>query len=115
MRKTALLVAIILILAMPLSVAAQPRTIVIRPTLSFSGTTANCKGTVVGNNTSDHIEVLLKLMHGPYCVGTWYDSGYGFVIVQGSTTVIQGDAYELVIEATINNVKQPSASITDIC
>ena len=88
MRKTALLLAIILILSMPLSAAAAPRSLEVEYTLDFSGTTAICEATVTGERPSDYVEVLLKLMHGPYCVGTWYDSSNYYVDLQGTTTVI---------------------------
>ena len=115
MRKTALLLAIILILSMPLSAAAAPRSLEVEYTLDFSGTTAICEATVTGERPSDYVEVLLKLMHGPYCVGTWYDSSNYYVDLQGTTTVIKGDTYKLVVEVTINGVKQEPVSVSEVC
>lgn len=63
MRVTALLLAVVLLISMPLSVAAAPRALDISPTLSFNGTTALCEVIVSGDTTSDHVEVWMKLMH----------------------------------------------------
>ena len=54
-------------------------------------------------------------MHGPYCVGTWFDTGYHYVDMQGTTTVIKGDTYKLVVEVTINGVKQEPVSVSEVC
>ena len=95
MRITALFLAIVLIVSMPISANAAPRALIVDAILEFDSTTAICEATVVGNNATDYIEVLLKLMHGPYCVGTWFDTGYHYVDMQGTTTVIKGDINQL--------------------
>ena len=115
MRITALFLAIVLIVSMPTSANAAPRALIVDAILEFDSTTAICEATVVGNNATDYIEVLLKLMHGPYCVGTWFDTGYHYVDMQGTTTVIKGDTYKLVVEVTINGVKQEPVSVSEVC
>lgn len=115
MRKAALLMAIILVISMPLTVSAAPRALTINPTLAFDGTTATCDVLVVGNNTSEHIEVTMKLMNGYYCVASWYDDGYGYVWIQEDAAVTKGCTYTLVVEVTVNNVVQPPVYQNGTC
>ncbi len=115
MRKTALLLAIILVVSMPLNVSAAPRALTINPTLGFNGTTAECEVVVVGDNTSEYIEVTLKLMRGSYCVATWNASGYGYVYVYEEAGVTKNATYTLVAQVTVNDVASTPVSVTDKC
>lgn len=115
MRKVALVMAIILVISMPLTVSATPWILNIRPSLTFEGTTANCYVMVVGNNTSEHIEVTMRLMYGSSCIASWSDDGYGYVRLQGNAGVTKGCTYTLVVEVTINNVVQQPVSIDETC
>lgn len=115
MKKAALLLAIILMFSMPLSVSAAPRALTINPTLGFTGTTAECEAMVVGNNTSEFIEVTMKLMRGSYCEATWSASGYGYVYMYEEKSVTKNITYTLVVEVTVNNVASSPVSISDKC
>lgn len=115
MKKAALLLVIILVISMPLSVSAAPRFLTINPTLSFTGTTAECEVMVVGNNTSEHIEVTMKLMRGSYCEATWNASGYGYVYMYEEEDVTKNITYTLVVEVTVNSVASSPVSISDRC
>ena len=115
MRMTALLLAIVLLVSMPLSVSAAPRALDVDPKLSFNGTTAHCETMVVGNNTSEHIEVTMKLKWGIFNVEKWTASGYGYVYMQEQHSVNSGWTYKLVVEVTINGVEQTPVSVTGTC
>ena len=116
MRKVALLLAIIIVLATPLSVyAADQRIIGIMPELSFNGTTANCSVRVIGNNTSEHIEVTIKLWRGSSCLETWTAEGYGYVFWGDTATVTKNKTYTLTADVTINGTSQPRASTSGTC
>lgn len=115
MRRAALLIAIILVVSMPLTVAAAPRALGINPTLAFDGTTATCDVMVVGNDTSEYIEVTTKLMYGSYCVASWYDDGYGYVWVVETATVTKGRTYDLVVEVKVNGVASTPVSVSGTC
>jgi len=112
MRKVALLLAIIIVMAMPLSVSAASRAISVNPTLQFVGTTAECEAIVVGNNGTDYIEVTMKLMRGTSCVATWSDSGYGYVYMYEEAAVARNVTYTLVVQVKINNVVLDPASVS---
>lgn len=115
MRKVALFLAIILVIAMPLTVSATPRALGINPTLAFDGTTATCEVAVVGNNMSEHIEVVMKLMHGTSCVKAWMNDDYGYVYMLAYANVTKGQTYSLVIEVKVNGVAQQPVSIQGTC
>lgn len=115
MRKLALFMAIILVVATPLSVSAAPRLLNVFPALSFDGTTATCQATVAGNNTSEHIEVTMKLMQGSYCEATWTADGYGYVYMLEYDTVTKGRTYNLVVEVKVNGIAQTPASVSATC
>lgn len=115
MRKTALILAIIIVISMPLSVSAAPRATTISPSLGFNGTIAECEVIIVGNSTSDSIEVTLKLMQGSNCVATWSTSGYGYVYMYKEAGVTKNVTYTLVAQVTVNNVALTPVSVSDKC
>lgn len=115
MRKAALVLAIILVVSMPLTVSAAPRALDVAPNLSFNGTTATCRVTVIGNSTSEYIEVTMKLMYGDYCEASWSSSGYGYVYMLENDTVTKGRTYELVVEITVNGVAKTPVSVSGTC
>lgn len=115
MRKAALFLAIILVISMPLTVSATPRMLTINPALDFNGTTATCQVTVVGNNTSEHIEVTMKLMRGSYCEASWSADGYGYVYMLEYDTVTKGRTYDLVVEVKVNSVASTPVSVSGTC
>ena len=115
MRKVALLMVIILVIAMPLTVSAAPRALEINPVLDFNGTTAACEVMVIGNDTSEHIEVVMKLMHGTSCVKAWMNDGYGYVYMLTYANVTKGQTYTLRIEVKVNGVAQQPVYINGTC
>lgn len=115
MKKIAFLLAIVLVISTPLTVSAATYALSIRPQLSFSGTTANCGVTVVGNTMSEHIEVEMKLMHGSTCVATWFADSYGYVVMKETTGVTKGQTYELVVAVTVNGVSKTPVTHSGTC
>ena len=115
MRWSAVLVVIILVISMPLSVSAAPRALGITPTIAFDGTTANCEAMVVGNNTSEYIEVTMKLKWGIFTVESWTSSGYGYVYMLEEHAVNKGWTYKLVVEVTVDGVESSPVSVEGTC
>ena len=115
MRKIALFLAIILVVSMPLSVSAEPRALGINPVLDFNGTTATCEATAVGNNTSEYIEVTMKLKWGIFTLETWTASGYGYVYMLEEHSVNKGWTYKLVVEVTVDGVASSPVSVEGTC
>lgn len=116
MRKTAILGALLIVLALPaIAYAATPKIIQIFPSLSFSGTTAKCAVTVYADNSSDAIFAELKLWEEDTCLATWTKSSNGYMNFTTTETVMQGNAYKLTAEVTINGVTRPILSVSGIC
>ena len=116
MKKLALLLAVIIILAFPLTAhAAEERMLSIYPSLSFDGTTAECSVVVTGNYATDDLDVVIKLWRGSTCIRTWYASGDGYVFWEGTATAAKGKTYTLTADVTINNVTKPRVSISGTC
>lgn len=97
------------------SLAATSRIVSVVPKLTFSGTIANCSATVIANSSSDSIAVTVKLWQGTTCLKTWSDSGNGYLTFKGTKTVTNGKTYKLTVDATINGVKQSTASVSAKC
>ena len=100
---------------MPLNVLAAPRALRINPTLGFTGTTAECEVTVVGNMASDYIQVTMKLMRGSYCEASWSSSGYTYVYMYEEDTVTKNRTYTLVVEVTVNGEASSPVSVSGTC
>ena len=117
MKKIALLLAIVLLVAAPLSVqAATPRTVSISPVLSFTGTTANCSVTIDASNINHQIIATIRLMQGNVCYKTWTVIDTGSLSWSDNTvTVASGKTYQLRVDAVINGVVQDMCSMYCAC
>ena len=115
MKKVALILAVILALYIPLTVQAATRELSVSPTLSFCGTTATCKATVTGDNTSQYIQVNMKLMYGNTTVASWSGSGYGYVYLSKTATAVSGRTYKLVVQVTLDGVVKDPVYVTKAC
>lgn len=116
MKKCAMLLAVLLILSIPVTVnAASTRMLSIMPELTFDGTTANCSVAVIGNNTSEDIDVTIKLWHGTTCLETWTASGDGYVFWDDTATVTKNQTYKLTVDVTINGVSKPQVYVESKC
>ncbi len=116
MRKTAFLLALLMILAIPVSAQADTmRASQIYPVLYFNGTTATCGVSVYGKTAEDAITATVKLWDGGTCLETWYPSGTGSLNFSGAKTVTSGRQYKLTVDATINGVALTTVSTTGTC
>ena len=115
MKVTALLLAITIILMVPLTAYATPRTTTAVPQLIFDGTTATCQANVAGNSESEYITVTMRLWRGNRLLETWTADGYGYVFLTQTATVTQGKSYRLAVNYTINGVNQPQVYIDRTC
>lgn len=95
--------------------AASPRIITIRPSISFNGTTANCRVAVSGNHGTDQIEAVIILWDGNDVVENWYPTGTGSLLFSDTTTVTKGKTYELTVDVTINGREYDTVSIDGTC
>lgn len=115
MKKLAFVMALILMISMPISAFAASRTIRAKSELTFNGATATCKATVFGNDASEYLVVTMKLMYGTTCVASWSSSGYGYVYMEKTASVVRGRTYQLVVEVAVNGVESDPVSVTKTC
>ncbi|MBO4872576.1 MAG: hypothetical protein J5496_04080 [Lachnospiraceae bacterium] len=107
-------VAVILLLAMLLSVLPAEAAVTLKKnvSLSFTDTTANCSGTVMGSGS---ISATLELWQGSTKLISWPGNGSGYVQINESYTVVSGVTYTLKLNGTINGVAFTEASVTRTC
>lgn len=116
MRKTALLLALLMMLMIPMSAFADNmRLMRVTPQLSFNETTANCSVRVYAENVADTITATVKLWDGGTCLETWYPSGTGSLSFSTTKAVTSGRQYKLTVDATINGVALTTVSTTGTC
>lgn len=112
MKRIAFLLALLMFILPVTANAATPRSIFIKPGISFEEDTAICTVSVTGNSMKDNIEVTVKLWQESSCIATWTTSGTGYVNFSTTRSVRDGVEYTLTADVTINGVKQPTASIS---
>ena len=81
--------------------------------LTFSGTTANCKATVSASGKS--INVTLELWCGNTLVRSWSGSGTSYLVVSGTCSVTSGKTYTLKAHGTIDGTAFTATSVTKKC
>ena len=80
------------------------------PTLTVSGTTATCRGSI--RYASAYIEADLELWQGSTLVASWHQTGTGRVTISETATIVHGITYTLTLSGTVNGVAFTPASIT---
>lgn len=78
------------------------RATVPKPVLTFDGTTASCKSTIIASGQT--INATLELWQGSTLVASWSDCQAGYVSLSGTATVTSGLTYTLTVSGTINGV-----------
>lgn len=116
MRKRILAMASVLMLMLTIpAYAVQSRAPAVLPSLSFSGTTANCGVLATADNYTDDIYLEIELWRGSVKIEDWTASGEGFVDFRETASVVKGSTYTLKVYAEINNVEALPVSITKTC
>ena len=118
MKKKKRLLAILLILCMlgsMMSIGAAARFDGGSISLSFSGTTANCSFDYFAENANTTISVTLILWNGTTLVGSWSNSGTGYVVVSGTAAVTSGVTYRLAAYVVVNGDITPTIDKWGTC
>ena len=117
-----LLCLALLLAAIPAAYASEVTTpvddpviseIAVNSSLSFSGTTAICDGTVTDLNK--YIVATMTLSTGGSAVASWSGSGWSVVNLGGSCKVTKGTTYSLVISGTVDGVAFSTTPIVKTC
>lgn len=94
--------------------AAAPRAALVRPTISFSGTTAACQVKVYAN-TGESITADITLYEGGSCIESWSVTGKGTLTFTDTVTVRNGKTYTLSVDAVIAGVAMDTAQTSKTC
>ena len=111
MKKTLVLILLLFLLFSTVVYAAT--TAVGTPVLTFSGTKATCKITVV--QSGKPINVTLSLYQGSTLVDSWSKSGTSTVRIEEKSDVNHGVTYRLEASGTINGVPFTATPTTGTC
>ena len=111
-RRIMVVVLVVMILvAIPTTVfATSQRFLSIRPSLSFSGNTAQCTVIISNDSMSDSISAEIKLCRGTTCITTWNVSATGVLAFNDSIAVSTKGNYTLTVNAIVNGVSKPETS-----
>lgn len=112
LRKCVALCVCILLLGSLSVNAIEIQSYMVSPSLSFTGTTANCKVTV--NGMGKPIAVTMQLWCGDEIISSWTKSGTSSVTISESCQVTRGAVYQLRISGTVGNTAI-SGSKTGTC
>lgn len=116
MKKHIFPLVLICILSLGIVAKAQEtRTSYFVPTLTFSGTTAECSAICVGNKSTDRVTATLTLYDEDSTLDSWTASGTYRVVPNGTCKVDKGKTYTLVLTWAINGVPQPQTSTSKAC
>lgn len=110
--------SMMLVIALLLSIAgsayaAEPRSSGVTPSLTFTGTTANCSVTVMRPGVD--IEITMTLYRELSVIASWSGSGSSVVKLSKTAEVKNGLEYRLVVTGTINGVPFTSAPVYGTC
>lgn len=115
-RRSFVLTTLLIFLMLTMSAqAVEERAITAIPSLTFSGTTANCFADCKGGNSSDKVNITITLYQGTTFIKSWSGSGVGRLYISGDCKVEKGKTYDLVLEYSINGVEKPSITVTNTC
>ena len=115
MKRRIISLLLILTLTVSFVVVASAATNAVRvtPSLSFTGTTANCEATVRQSGAS--ISATMELKHGSTVIATWTASGTAKVTMSETATVTSGQTYTLTVSGTVNGNAFTPVSVTKTC
>lgn len=112
-RMIPLALALVMLLALCAN-AAEPRgTHVPAPTLSFSGTTANCSITI--SSPGAEINATLTLWNGSRVVDSWSGTATSLLHISGSCLVSEGTTYTLKVTGMVDGVPIQGIPVSGRC
>lgn len=115
MRKRILVFALLAAMLLTVPVAAAPRASLVRPTISFNGTTATCKVRVTAESVNDSITADITLYEGSRCIESWTATGTGTLTFTDTVTVKSGKTYTLSVDAVVAGVAMDTAQTSKTC
>lgn len=113
-RLISIVLVVVMLMAIPATAFAAPsRVASATPSLSFSGTTANCKVTI--RDSGKAISATMSLWDGSTCIDSWSSNGTSLVIISGSHDVEHGKTYTLKVTGTSGSKTLVIESVSKKC
>lgn len=113
MKKRIFSLALLALMALSLTAQAiEPRATANLPSLTISGTTANCFVNYISSNTDDTVKVTLALWCGDNIVNSWTETGTGKVTIDEDCKVVKGNTYDLVMMPVVNGVAKSTVTVS---
>lgn len=103
-----------LLLATP-TYAALARGAGTSPTLSFTGTTANCSVVIFNGSDTANIKAVISLKKGDDCIRSWEKSAIGYLYFFDTVSVARGHTYTLSVDATVDGKTFPITPVSNTC
>ncbi len=115
MKRILLILVLVMVMILSISVIASATTNAVRvtPSLSFSGTTANCEAVIFQSGAT--ISATMELKHGSTVIASWSDTGTTKLTMSETVTVTSGQTYTLRVSGTINGTAFIPAYVTTTC
>ena len=106
---------LLLIMALLLSTAVyavEPRGTINPPSLNISNSVATCTYRFSSDNSSDKVNVTLRLYRGQTLVTSWTGTGYGSIYMNKTYIAVSGATYQLTANVYVNDSLVGSNSTT---
>lgn len=113
MKKRIIAMAAVLVFLLATTANAAVLVTKVTPSLTFSGTTANCSVTV--RDSGKEIEATVELWYGNTLIDSWSDSGTSRLTVSGSHTVTKGRTYTMKVAVTVDGSNVNVSPISKTC
>ena len=113
MSKRSLCLGLVIVLLFTSIAFAASNAYSITPSLSFTGTIANCQ--VVISAPGKDIDVTMELYNGSTRVGYWHKTATSYVNLNKTKPVSSGNTYTLEISGTIDGEDIDGVPVTKTC
>ena len=113
MKKRLIPLLLVLALMMSLTANAAIQAVQVRPTLTFSGTTANCKAVIMDSGKT--IDATMELWCGSTLVDSWSGTATSRLTLTGTHSVVSGRTYTLTVSGTAGGIAFTGTPTSKTC
>lgn len=110
-RYLSIIIAVALVLSIS-CYAVSTRAVDVYPSLTYNGTQATCKATIMGQSTTDSIAATMYLYRGSTLIDSWSASGTGILRMEENATVSRNKTYTLTVYYSVNGIAQDPVTIS---
>ena len=111
-KLLSLFIVMSIVLTIPVC-AVSTRTIYARPSITFSGTEADCMVRITADKMSDKIVGTMELWHGTTMIDSWSGTGMYTLKLNGTAKAEKNKTYTLKVEYSVNGVRRTPVQISE--